>query len=114
MTLTSEEVGHVTVIHVKEKYIDALNAPIIKADILSQLKPKMQVVLDLSDVEFVDSSGMGAILSTVRHLTGMDGKLKLAGVRKEVRALFELVRFQRIIEIYTAVDEAVTAYSVTK
>lgn len=111
MPLTVDEVDRVTVIHITEKFIDALNAPALKNEIQSLFKPKMQVVLDLSRVEFLDSSGMGAILAAMRQLTGMGGALKLAGVSKPVRTLFELVRFHRILDIFETTDEAVKAFN---
>lgn len=110
MPLTVDQVDNITVVHISEKFIDALNAPTIKNDIQSIFKPKMQVILDLSQVEFLDSSGMGAILAAMRQLTGMDGHLKLAGVSRPVRTLFELVRFNRILDIFDTTDEAIKAY----
>lgn len=110
MSVTLDKVGEVTVIRIHEKFIDALNAPTLKTEVQSLFKPKMQVVLDLSQVEFLDSSGMGAILASMRHLQGMEGKLKLAGVSKPVMTLFELVRFNRILDIFPTLEQAVQSF----
>lgn len=110
MSVTLDRVGDITIIHIHEKFIDALNAPTLKTEIQSLFKPKMQVVLDLSKVEFLDSSGMGAILASMRHLHAMEGRLKLAGVSKPVQTLFELVRFNRILDIFPTLDEALNSF----
>ena len=59
-----------------------------------------KVVFDLRELRFVDSSGLGAILSCLRQLNGKGGELKLCGMTKPVRALFELVRMHKIFDIY--------------
>ncbi len=112
MAFTSEEIGSALVIHLNEKYIDALNAPTVKGEIMALLKPGAKVILDLGEVEFLDSSGMGVILSITRELSSSGGTLKITNVKKAVRTLFELVRFHRIIQIYDTTDAAVQSYTV--
>ncbi|MBX9695021.1 MAG: STAS domain-containing protein, partial [Cyanobacteria bacterium] len=90
---------------------DALNAPALKSEIQAFFKPRMLTILDLTQVEFLDSSGMGAILASMRHLNSMEGQLKLAGVSKPVQTLFELVRFNRILEIFPTLDDALKSYN---
>jgi anti-sigma B factor antagonist len=58
----------------------------------------------------VDSSGLGAFISCLRKLNGKGGDLKLCGMSKQVRAVFELVRMHRIFEIFGTTDEAVHAF----
>lgn len=110
MPLTLQEKEGITIIHIDEKFVDAMNAPAIKADIQTVLKPKMQAIIDLSDVEFLDSSGMGAILAAMRQLISMGGHLKIAGVNKPVRTLLELVRFNKILDIFDSVDSAIQSF----
>lgn len=111
MSISIDRIGEVTVIHINEKFLDALNAPAIKDNIQSNFKPKMNAILDLSKVEFLDSSGMGAILSSMRQLHTLEGQLKLAGVSQSVHTLFELVRFNRILEIFPNLEEALKSFN---
>jgi anti-sigma B factor antagonist len=113
MSITLDRMGEVTVIHIHEKFIDALNAPTLKTEVQSFFKPRMLAVLDLTEVEFLDSSGMGAILASMRHLNSMEGQLKLAGVSKPVQTLFELVRFNRILDIFPTLEDALKAFNHT-
>ncbi len=110
MKFLQETVGDVTIVVVHEKTIDARNAQAVKTRIQGMLQPSMKLVLDLSAVEFLDSSGLGILLSCLRQLTSSGGQMKLTGVSKPVRAILELVRFHRIIDIYNDRDEALRAY----
>ena len=72
--------------------LDASNAPEFKTAIGKLIAPKARMIFDMSGLKFVDSSGLGAILSCLRNLHSVSGDLKLCAMNKPVRALFELVR----------------------
>ncbi len=86
--------------------LDAGNSKDFKELIQPCLSSHGLVVLDLSALKFVDSSGLGALLSCLRTMNNKDSQLKLIGLSKPVRALFELVRMHRIFSIYNTLDEA--------
>ena len=90
--------------------LDASNSAEFKRDIAPVLQANTKVVLDLSRVRFMDSSGLGAMLSCLRQLTAKKGDLKLCGMSKQVRGAFELVRLHRIFDIYLTRAEAVLAF----
>ena len=90
--------------------LDASNATEFKRDIAPVLQANSKLVLDLSRLRFVDSSGLGAMLSCLRQLTAKNGDLKLCGLTKQVRAAFELVRMHRIFDIAETREEAVHAF----
>jgi len=107
---TDNRIAGVTVATIPVDELDASNAGELKHDIAPILETNAKVVIDLSRLRFVDSSGLGAILSCLRQLTAKGGDLKLCGMSKQVRAAFELVRMQRIFDIYTTKEEAVAAF----
>ena len=107
MEITTEKVGQVAVVELRGEQLDASNVMDFKRDIAPVLETNSRVVFDLNELRFVDSSGLGAILSCLRQLNGAGGELKLCGLAKPVRALFELVRMHKIFDIYTTRDEAV-------
>lgn len=65
------------------------------------------VLIDMGKLGFVDSSGLGALLSCLRTMNNKNGQLKLFALAKPVQALFELVRMHRIFSIYNNRDEAI-------
>ncbi len=64
------------------------------------------IALDLSDVDFIDSSGLGAMISALKTI-GNDGNLVLFGLKETVKSLFRLTRMDRIFKIVESEDEAV-------
>jgi len=74
------------------------------------LETHSKLVIDLGRLRFVDSSGLGAFISCLRKLNAKGGDLKLCGMQKPVRAVFELVRMHRIFDIYATREEAVRAF----
>jgi anti-sigma B factor antagonist len=109
MELTTETVDDVTIVVLPGEQLDAGNAKEFKRDIAAVLEPCRKVVFDLRELRFVDSSGLGAILSCLRQLNGKGGELKLCEMTKPVRALFELVRMHKIFDIYVTKADALRA-----
>lgn len=110
MNLTCETIQDVAVINVEVESLDADNAKDFKAKVADLLTDQNRVVFDLGSLNFIDSSGLGAILSCLRQLHSRGGDLKLANMTTAVRAMIELVRMHRILEIHNTVDEAVFSF----
>ena len=106
MIFETETSGDAIVIRIPGPSLDAHSSPEFKEDIATLLDSSKQVVLDLSHVDFLDSSGLGAILTCLRRITGNGGKLALFGLQKQVRMLFELVRVHTIFKICATEQEA--------
>ncbi len=96
-------------ITVDSENLDAGNSKDFKEAIQPHLDTHILAVVDLSALKFVDSSGLGALLSCLRTMNNKQSQLKLIGLTKPVRALFELVRMHRIFSIYNTLDEALAA-----
>jgi anti-sigma B factor antagonist len=97
---------------VDSKILDASTARAFKDAMKPLLIQDAKLVIDLSSVEFIDSSGLGALVSCLRQAHTTGGEIKLAGLKKPVRVLFELVRMHRVFEVFNNPDEAVTSYGV--
>ena len=90
--------------------LDAGNAGDFRRDIAPVLDANPRLVLNLSRLRFVDSSGLGAFISCLRKLNAVGGDLKLCGMSKPVRAVFELVRMHRVFDIFDTPEQAVRAF----
>lgn len=110
MEISVELRQNVTIAEIPVEELDASNAAELKRDMTPILETSNRLVIDLSRLRFVDSSGLGAMLSCLRQMTGKNGDLKLCGMTKQVRAAFELVRMHRIFDIFDTRDEAVNAF----
>ncbi|HYM00378.1 MAG TPA: STAS domain-containing protein [Blastocatellia bacterium] len=105
-----ETVGNIAVLLVEGESLDASNSREFKRSAMAALQGHSRLVFDLSGLEFVDSSGLGAILSCLRQLNASGGDLKLCGMTKPVRALFELVRMHRIFDIFGTREDAIKSF----
>jgi anti-sigma B factor antagonist len=110
MELSTEEIGEVTVVSVLTQVIDAGNADEFKTGFASIVKESKKIVLELSRVNFIDSSGCGSLLSCHRQIKRLGGDLKICGVQEMVRTLFDLVRMYRVVDIFDSKEEAVKAF----
>ena len=105
-----EELTGVVVLVLPGDNLDASNAKEFKQNMAPVLTQNRKMIFDMSKLNFVDSSGLGALLSCLRQLHAAGGDLKLFGLTRPVRALFELVRMHRIFDIYDTREEAFNAF----
>ena len=110
MQIVVDKKDDVVVARIPVADLDASNSNEFKHDIAPVLESGDKVVIDLSSVRFVDSSGLGAMLSCLRQMTAKGGDLKLSGMSKQVRATFELVRMHRIFDIFDTSEEAMLSF----
>lgn len=91
-----------------EGEIDLHRSAGITAELRSLTKSKPEkVVIDLSNVTYIDSAGLAALIEGMRRVEAYRGKLYLAGLRKEVRLIFETSRLDQVFRIRESVGEAV-------
>lgn len=113
MELKHENQGNVLVITLKEKSLDARRAPQFKDCVTLLINENHQpnVVFDLDDLNFIDSSGLGSFLSVLRHVNQQGGDLRLARMADSIKAMFELVRMHKLFEIYPETQDAVRSFT---
>ena len=108
--ITRPEVENgIAIVSFTQDSLDASNAKVFKEEVQPVLAEHGSVLLDLNALQFVDSSGLGALLSCLRTMSDRKGNLALCNMTKPVRTLFELVRMFRIFDIYGSRYEAVKA-----
>ncbi|HID38862.1 MAG TPA: anti-sigma factor antagonist [Calditrichaeota bacterium] len=71
---------------------------------------RYKLVLNLSRTRYVDSSGLGAIVSKISVLRSNKGDIRLAAVHNYIKELLELTHLNQIIKSYTSVEEAVNSF----
>ncbi len=110
MNLETSDAGDFQVVTVREQRIDAAAAIRFKdrmREVTATDSP--HVVLDLSQVEFVDSSGLGAIVAAMKQL-GSTRRLDLAGLTPAVERVFRLTRMDTVFTIHESVAQAQAVY----
>jgi anti-sigma B factor antagonist len=88
-------------LHVSPRIATALTA-------MMDEKPQ-QLVVDLSRVSYIDSSGLAVLIEGMQNVEGYGGKFALAGLQENVRPIFEIARLDQVFRIYPDVDSALAA-----
>ena len=110
MEIQIREEGKVQILACQGR-MDAQVSDLLKERILELLdKGATDLVLDLEGLEFLDSSGLGALVSCLRRIKEKKGEIKLAGLRPEVRSIFDITRVSRLFHICENVPDAVAAF----
>ncbi|MDR3710156.1 MAG: STAS domain-containing protein [Capsulimonadaceae bacterium] len=111
MDMSVEQKGDVAVVSVRADHLDASVSEEFKRELAPVLEEHQFVLLDMGQLRFVDSAGLGAILSCLRKVSGNGGDLKLCNLAKPVRASFEIARMHRIMDILGTEEDALRAFS---
>jgi len=110
MRIDVERIGDVLVIEVPSGNLDAANSMEFREAVESLIERGTRLLIDMENVTFVDSSGLGSILSLKRDLGERRGELKICGMLDSVASMFSLVRMDRVFDIHRTRDEAVEAF----
>lgn len=106
MQLSTKTEEQLRIVSVEEDRIDAAVALEFKDAMRVQTEDGPQtVVLDLSHVKFIDSSGLGAIVAAMKSL-GAERKMALAGLTPTVERVFQLTRMDTVFSVFSTLDGA--------
>ena len=103
--------GKATILTLHGRKLDSTVSPGLKAEFLVLCKPKVTVklIVDMSEVQFCDSSGLGALLIADRTMRQHNGSVHLVHVHKKVMDLITISQLDRVFTINKTVNEAVKA-----
>ena len=106
MNLFSEASNGALIVRVDEPRLDAAVAIRFKEQMRDvTLQPAPRVILDMSRIEFLDSSGLGAVVAVMKSLAP-DRQLELCGLTGNVDKVFRLTRMDTVFRIYPDLDAA--------
>lgn len=109
MNLLTEKSNGVVILSIKEQRLDAHNSGELKDRLLRLLENgNTHLIVDLQEVRFIDSSGLGALLSGYKNANLHQGSLALCGLQPRVQSMFELTRLHRVFETYPNLEEALS------
>lgn len=105
-----EKKDNITIIRTDER-LDALVAPALKDMVQKVVKGgSIRVIIDLERTEFLDSSGCGALVASLRAIAKNEGDMKICRPSPQAQMLFELTRLDRVFEIYNDLDRAMQSF----
>ena len=101
---------HATIIAINGR-LDAASAPQLKKEFSGLLHDSRNFVFNLDGMDFIDSTGLGCIVSCLKSAVEADGNIKLVNLKEKPRMVFEITRAYKIFEIFDNVDTAVKSYN---
>lgn len=106
LQLDTRRSGDVTVVSAAGE-IDHYSAPQLRHELQAALENgARKVVVDLSATEFLDSSGLGALMAVSKQQDGSDGSLVVACPRAHLRKLFAISHLDEVLVVRDSLDEA--------
>ncbi|MDR6972043.1 STAS domain-containing protein [Leifsonia shinshuensis] len=107
MKITSSVRPDGVAVLVAEGRINMVTAPELKREVQDAVNGgNARVAVDLSGVEFIDSSGLGALVSGLKTARTAGGDLRLASASEQVSSVLRLTNLDRILRIHSSVDDA--------
>lgn len=109
--ILSEEKG-ISLIEINLKRATAENVKEFKEFLFKLIDEdkKQKLIIELTNVEFVDSSFLGAIVSGLKKVTAIKGDIKILGLQPPVRAMFELTRLYKVFEIFDNKQDVLNSF----
>lgn len=106
-----EEANNVVIFDINGE-IDLYNAPEIKKKIKEFMdQGKHNIIVNLDKVSYIDSSGIGVLISSLSQLKKVGGGLKIINVYASVKKVFELTKLTSFFDIYENEKDAVESYA---
>lgn len=112
MALGLEIVGSICVISPKGRLVLGGGDSELREAIRQQLGAGQdEFVLDLSEVTYIDSAGLGELIATLKRAREANGDVKIAGLRDKVKSLFVLTRLETAFDVHDTVQAAIDAFA---
>ena len=110
MEMQERKSGEVDVLELKGR-LDASSAKNLKDKVQSLVdQQRVRLVMDMGGIDFIDSSGLGVLVSALRSTNKKGGDIKVAAIADQIRAIFELTRLHRIFEVFDTAEDAVSSF----
>lgn len=111
LKINTEVNGQVALLQIGGE-VDMYSSPEARKAIMEVVKQKIpKLIVDLKDVSYMDSSGVATLIEGLQMCHKYNGNLLIAGLRDNVREVFELTRLDKIFQIYQDVDAALAQHA---
>ena len=89
--------------------IDFHVSPKVREDVLAGLNEGQNLLVDLSDVSYIDSSGIASLVEGFQHAKGKSLSFALVGVRDGVMSVLKLTRLDKVFPMFDSAEAAMSA-----
>lgn len=111
MKLTDREQDGIVILQPKGKIMGGPDASLIQDKLYEYLeKDRKQMVIDLAGVEWMNSTGLGILISSYTTLRNNNGELKLANITDKIKSLLTITKLATVFDSHDSVDAAVASF----
>ena len=112
MKLSDRIQDDVVILEPKGKIMGGPDASLLQEKLYEYIEQnRKQVVVDLAKVDWMNSTGLGILISGYTSLRNSEGQLKLANVTDKIQSLLTITKLVTVFETYDTVDEAIKSFS---
>jgi len=112
MKLTSQKIEDVMVLEPKGKIMGGPDATLLHDQLHEFIDQNMKkVVIDLAKVDWMNSTGLGILISGLTTLRNNGGELKLANVTEKIQSLLTITKLITVFECFDSVEDAVASFN---
>ncbi len=108
--VSSRKIGEVIIVECRGKIVFGEETSSLRLMVRDLMRQSGKIVLDLGNVSYLDSSGLGAIVGLYTSAANAGGTLKLARLRGAVGDLFDLSRLAKVVDIYDSAEAAAESF----
>jgi anti-sigma B factor antagonist len=102
--------GDVTVLKCSGRIVEGPGSQLLQQHVDDAMGESAFVVLDLSEIEFIDSSGLGLLVRLLNRTRAASGDLKLCAVSSKVATVLQVTRLTKVLETYDTESEAIASF----
>lgn len=115
MEFSHEILDDCIVVHINGSNLDASRSYEFKEELkeLVESQKVFHLVIDLSNVQFIDSSGLGCLIAALRLAHSGKGVVRLCGMSKQVKSVFELVSLNKLFQTFDNAENAIQSFKVS-
>jgi anti-anti-sigma factor len=110
LSLDTRQVGRVTIVRCNGRIVAGSESESLRAHVAWLLHSRRSIVLNLSEVGFVDSSGLGTMVRALANTRQARGELKLCNVPEAVRKILDMTRLTTVFDAHESEEKAVAAF----
>lgn len=108
MNFETKRINDITIFKLNEKRLDTSISGLVKGEftLLAKSEGVTKLIVDLTDVETCDSSGLSSILVANRIINSVGGQIRLAAPSEKVYTLIKITQLDKVLNVCATVDEA--------
>ena len=111
VTIKEQRRGKSGILSLRGSFVGRSDVSVFEQAIFGLLRDDiLYVVLDLSPLKFIDSAGLGAMISAMVSVGRREGALKLAAVQGDVQRIVKNMNLDQVFELYDTVDQAEASF----